>query len=241
MKKAIAALCGVTVVLGSAMFTACGDDDGKETDRSEKITTATAWSDAFDFSDTTNATLCLDGWEGGRIIYYYFDGNKFKRVMEYPDGKTETRYTEYRKDEDMPGETYAGRGTEYNYLFDEQSEKWNVNKSAIYDMDTLQSEFKYVNRITEVYDESAGESTGKLSERFSDFTYDEKTYSYVAAYDVLGDYTDVSVSIKFKNKKAYSGSGAFTYDDESGTVNASVGFKVFDVGTTKVTLPEVSA
>lgn len=240
MKKTIAVLLGATIVLGPVMLAACGEDgDENGSERSEKITTATAWAEAFDFSDTDKVTVYLDGYEGGRTYYWYFDGNKFKSVTEYPDGKIITKYTEYKKDEDMPGGE-AGRGTEYSYTFDEQTEKWSVKKGMIYDMETVQGTVNEIDKLTTVYDETAGKSSGSLSERFSDFEYDEKTYSYVASWDTLDYYRNVFVSLKFKNKKAYSGEGTFTYDDESGPTTASIKFKIYDIGTTKVTLPELS-
>lgn len=241
-------MLATTIAFGCAFsLAACGGDDnsgnkgsGGNTDdngiiKSEKINSAAEWAAAMDFSDVTNGTIYLYGIDD-RVEYWFFDGNKQKGIWENYDGSEAV--TEYR--EQRPDELWDDKhGTEYTYRYDETTSKWTVDKWAI-DFDTFDERFNDgFNDCIREYEEDENGYEGLISQRYADFKYDESKYAYVATFESIQDYfTDVYVEVKFKDGKIVEGTiKGVEHLEETSEVELIL--KIYDLGTTTVTLPQV--
>ena len=232
MKKKIISLLLASAIATTAIgLTACGDDGDGDNNalKSDKVSTAEQWVAAFDFSEVDNVTMFMDGWEN-RAETLWFDGDKFK----LDDGKR--LYIIQYKDDEPYNDVQA---TQYYYSYDQATDKWSVERDAIYDRDDVPSWFKYFNKMTEYYDEDTETYKGKVSDRYSEFTYSDKEYAYVAEYDEIDDITDIRITVKIKNGKVAEGTMTGTFEDEGGPITTKLTIKLYDFGKTKITLPDV--
>lgn len=236
IKSSLLAVPATAVAFGGAIgLAACGDDDSDEF-QFEKIASAEEWTAAMDFSDVTNGTLRISGMND-RIQTVCFDGDKVKEEFTNMDGsESSIRYIEYRPNE--PHED-SDRGTEYCYKYNLTTSTWVVEKYGMHDRDTLDGLFKdSIDDNLREYNESMGKYEKKLSERYSDFAYDQTKHAYVVSYSKLGDMTNVYVEVKFNDGNLTEGSFIGKYEYDGQTENIEITFKIFDVGTTQVDLPQ---
>lgn len=238
MKKAISVILAAAFALSGALaLTAC-KDDGAPVEQN-KVSSAEEWAAAMDFSDVTNGTIVISGIDG-QVIKYYMDGDKDKTVREKLDGSDrKTQYNEYKPNEPYPGR--EDRGTVYEYRYNKDTSAWTVSAEAIYDRDSLYEYFKDgIDDNLCTYDEQTGKYTGKLSQRYADFTYDDGKDAYVASFDKLDYTTNVKVEIKFKNGKLSQGTMSATENMDGETTEINITFEISDLGATVVQLPAVS-
>lgn len=245
MKKKIVSLLLAAAVSASALsLVACGDDKNDEDGvlKSDKVASAAEWESAFDFSVVSNATLsCVESgtyygeeWSGVMKL----DGEKLEST-ETEDGREEIEYYMYKADELTTFWDDEQVGTMYHYTYDKTAKKWTYFK---YGTDRSSSS-KFRHFIQDINEDF---TPFYISEKFDDFTYDEKNYEYVATWDSFDDYTtenNVVIKIKIKNGKLAEGSIDYyeiheddTYGRKEGTVHCE--FKVYDIGKTEVDLPD---
>lgn len=235
--RLLAVFASAVVCCGALGLAACGDDDDSDIFKAEKIGSATEWAAAMDFSDVTNGTLQISGMDG-RIQTGYFDGDKIKKELTNRDGtESSIRYIEYRPNE--PHED-SDSGTEYCYKYNVITSTWVIEKYGMHDRDTLADLFTDgVDDNLMEYNEATDRYEKKLSERYSDFDFDESKHAYVVSYARLGEMSNVNVEVKFKDGKLIEGSFTCVYEYGGQTENMEIMFKIYDVGTTQVNLPQV--
>lgn len=257
MKKKIASLLLAAVAaMSGIVLTACDDGDKYDGLKSDKINSAAEWEAAFDFSDVTNVRIVSKGMEGPNNEYTKeFDGDKVNMhavIYEDDGNKYEwTKYYLYKEDEIFDSEYETGEydettgqwivkkyGTEYSYIYDEDTEKWTLRKFEMHSRDTAHDWFNEHIDYLEKYDE---ETDGwiTLAQRYSEFTYDAKSYAYVAELDVIDEIDNLKVSFKFKNGKVAECSYSYDYTQDDKIEHIEVTVWVTDFGNVNIALPTV--
>ncbi|MDE6401699.1 MAG: hypothetical protein K2L54_03705 [Clostridiales bacterium] len=242
MKKKMLSLLLASAIATTAMgLAACGDDDYNGL-KSDKIASAEAWSAAFDFSEVSNVTITAHGMEGNNNVdVFAFDGSKhYESTLDHETSEFFERYYDY-KDDEIFDEQYP-RGTEYRYYYDEQTSAWKVERGMIFDKETAESIFTdCVDELTAEFDDQGyWDENSYMHARFSDFTYDESKYAYVAHFDTINDYyKNMNISVKFKNGKVAECEATAEFDDDGVSRKTEIKIVISKRGTTTVTLPSV--
>ena len=221
----------LAVVLLSSVFVGCNGDSDEVPDfenfSSEKVDGEAAWKAAFDFSDTTNATLVakaddknVDNNTFRGLLYseYKLDGNKlyFKQTWQTPE---EGKNTE---------EVYYEFGDEnFEYTYNHDTSKWKKDKSEDLPF-TSSSDALFMNM--EVY-------FSLLRDKYDVFTYDEekKEYLFNGKFNEFHQ-SESYIAIKISNGKFF---GMYLEQDvPSGYIGKQCAtILLYSLGTTKVTLP----
>lgn len=236
LRNSLSAVLASAVVFGGALgFAACGDDDG-DTIETGPIASAEEWAAAMDFSDVTNGTLQISGIDG-RVQTSYFDGDKVKDEQKnMDDTESSIRYIVYKQNE--PHED-SDLGTEYCYKYNIITSTWIIEKNGMHTRDTLDGLFKSgVDYNLREYNEATGKYENNLSERYSDFVYDQSKNAYVASYARLGEMSNVYVEVKFEGDRQIEGTLSYVYEHNGQAANMKITFKIFDIGSTQFDLPQ---
>ncbi|MDE6402111.1 MAG: hypothetical protein K2L54_05790, partial [Clostridiales bacterium] len=200
------------------------------------IASAEAWSAAFDFSEVSNATITAQGLDShGSSAYEEYDSDMYHFYSD-----SQERFCEYKADEIFSPE-YPDSGTMYVYEFDS---KWKKTREMLsYRQTADKSICNFVDAMTSVYDEESDTERGYMHERYSEFSYDESKYAYVAHFSDMSDmnwsdgYSDLNVTVKFKNGKLSECEMSVKDNVESKVFNMKV--TVSKIGSTAITLPNV--
>lgn len=250
-KKIISILLASTIAVTALGLTACKEDKDDGDDgvlRSEKVASAEAWAAAFDFSEVTNFSSNFNGIVDGktRVSTTKRDGNKMMYI--YASGEYNGKdYSEYRPDEltqDYDGEMY---GTRYDYEYDNDTQKWKLSNKYASQWGFSQTIMKMVRDSFDDYS-----ACSHIAESYSDFTYDDENYEYVAIYDNVKwndnycslTYEKCKVTVKIKNGKLAEGTCSTTYrweykDGRVEVEDRSMTLKGYDFGTTVITRPNI--
>ncbi|MDE6401453.1 MAG: hypothetical protein K2L54_02455 [Clostridiales bacterium] len=250
-KKLICLLTASALACSMAVAAvACGDDDGGGA-KSEKIDSAAAWSAAFDHTGMDNGTVfqamrtTCNSSQTEYIEYTYkFDGNKQQSIIGYFDaavGSIVTREHYLKIENDVC----------YSYEYDGVAEEWYLDIYAGGDPYSIH------NRMNG-YDSIIGDLTNTdkyLSDRYDEFEYDESSGVYVLAFDELRYefenaenpetyiYTNINFTVFISGGKVTVGTLRYDTDGEEADerLTTEITFKLTDISSTTVTLPNVEA
>lgn len=225
-KKIFAILLASTAALTVAGLAACGDDGKTDsTLRSEKIASEQAWIDAFTYPDDEDKA---DTWNYTYNYVVKDDSGRMESILcRVADNKLHRTDTESGVESDRWQQWKDGK--RYSYSYNAETKEWEteVNEHPL-ERGISWSPNHYIDELDDVTD---------ITNNFADYTYDEKQGAYVCKKEQFEDWTDCTVIVKFKNGKIVYGYAEGT-SEEDGKISVEITVK--DIGTTKVTLPDMA-
>lgn len=220
-----------------------------ESNASDKIGSAAAWKAAFDFTDVKNATVTFNGYKDADLYTEYDNDKQYQKakeiVVDGRKGRIKEDYIVLKSDEIFDEEEDPEIGTTYRYEYDFTAQRWGLRKHAMYQWSylSIDDDISILCRLTSAYNEETEEEEGFLYDRFSDFKYNEKTGKYENTASEMGRYSNVKISVSFKNGKLYDCSiyGEKSWENDDGEIEIypiEVTMSIRNIGTTVVTVPE---